>query len=54
VQLARITHPAIRRLLVMAEPHSGKTTIAARAIAGVIGSYVEECVREKRWRAHPA
>lgn len=54
VQIARITHPAIRRLLVMVEPHAGKTTIATRAVAGLISSHVEKCIREGRWKAHPA
>lgn len=54
VQVARITRPAIRRLLVMAEPHRGKTTIATRAVAGLISSHVMGCIREGRWKAHPA
>jgi LysR family nitrogen assimilation transcriptional regulator len=54
VEVARITHPALRRVLVMVEPHRGKSTLATRAVAGLIGSHVKECIRAGRWRALPA
>lgn len=51
VQIASITNPPIRRLLVMAPPGTGKTTVATKAIAALIATQVRQWISEGRWKA---
>jgi len=51
VQVARITHPSICRLLVMAPSGKGSTTAASAAIQNLISELVVQWVTEGRWSA---
>jgi len=51
VQIARITNPAIKRLLVMVLSSKGPITTASRATANLISTLVEQAVARGDWTA---